>query len=181
MDELYQRALMAHPSDLMLNHDYAWSLTNQKRHADAIPYYRACIAIRPEVAGIWRCLGIALRETGKADESIAALEESSRRQPGHAATLVDLGISLLEAERIDDAVATLNEAIQLKPELAAAHGYLGRALQRKGQIKEALLSLEHARDLGKRDVSWPMPIETWIGECEGIRDALPTDGSLPVP
>ncbi len=167
MHELYQRALRTYPSDFMLNFDYALSLTYSKEWEKAIRYYMRCVAIRPDIGGVWRSLGIALRESGELTGAIDALNESIRRQPGHAATHVDLGISLTALERFDEAIAAFRDAIAINDRSAAAHGYLGVALMKSGRNDEALIQFKRCSQLAGRDTTWPLPVKEWIKECSG--------------
>ncbi|MBI5763501.1 MAG: protein kinase [Planctomycetes bacterium] len=166
---LYARALLIHPSDFMFTFDYAYTLMSVQRHVEAIPILHRCIAIRPRVGGIWRKLGIALRETGDPSGAVTAFEQSILHQPNHASTYVDLSIAHFQNRKWGDAAAAGREAVRLKPELAEAHVCLGKALhamQAEPEATEALTkALELARSL--QSVSGKPP-PAWVEECRQL-------------
>ncbi|HEY6564792.1 MAG TPA: protein kinase, partial [Pirellulaceae bacterium] len=89
-DEVFQMGRLQYPGDLMLNFDYAYMMAHQERWQEAIRYYSRCLAVRPDVPGIWRSLGVALRHTRELPASRQALERATLLEPDHAATHVDL-------------------------------------------------------------------------------------------
>ncbi|MEQ1826867.1 MAG: tetratricopeptide repeat protein, partial [Pirellula sp.] len=89
-DEIFHLAVSHYPSDFMLNYDFAYALVGQRRWPEAIRYFMRCVAIRPDVAGVWRALGNAFRENGELQRSQEALQRSIQLSPNHQPTLVDL-------------------------------------------------------------------------------------------
>lgn len=164
--ETFRKAVMLHPDDFMLNFDFAYQLMPAGRHREAVPYLHRCIAIRPNVGGVWRKLGVALREAGEPAEAIGALRESIRLQPGHAATFVDLGRSQKANGDAEGAIASFREAVRLKPNQAAGHGYLGQALLESGRLEEARIELKRCQELAAGDSSWKEPSAEWLKRCE---------------
>jgi serine/threonine-protein kinase len=165
MDDVYQRALLIHPTDFMLNFDYAWSLAAQGRWGEAITYYQRSLALRPTNGGVWRNLGLARRETGDLAKAIEALERSIEYQPDHAPTYVDLGLGRTAAGDHDGAIAAYRSAIELQPDYAIAYCWLGLALQGRGDLAEALEALERGHELGTAIPDWSHPSQAWIDEC----------------
>ncbi|MHC4219514.1 MAG: protein kinase domain-containing protein [Planctomycetota bacterium] len=173
MDDVYSRALTIHPTDFMLNFDYASSLAALDRWEEAIRYYHRSLALRPTNGGIWRNLGLALRATGDLDGAIDALDRSIEYQPDHAPTHVDLGLSRAAAGDRDAAIEAYRAAIGLEPDLAIAHCWLGRALQARGELTEALEALEHGHELGSGTPGWKHPSQAWIDECRRLLETSP--------
>jgi tetratricopeptide (TPR) repeat protein len=173
MDDVYRRAVSIHPTDFMLNFDYAWSLTHLGRWEEAIRYYHRALAIRPKNGGVWRNLGMALRKTGDLVGAIDALERSIEYQPDHAPTFVDLGLSRMAGGDPDAAIEAYRAAIELDPDLAVAHCWLGLALQDWGDLAEALEALERCHELGAGTPEWPHPSQAWIDECRRRLEAAP--------
>lgn len=163
---VYQRALRLHPDDFMLAFDAAYTQVPQKRWEEAIRCYHRAIALRPQTGGVWRALGIALREKGEVDAAIDALRHSIELQPAHAPTYVDLGLALEKRNSTRDAVDAYRAAVRIDPVLAIGYGRLGLALQSAGQLNEALEAFRRCHDLAKDDPSWTHPSQEWIRECE---------------
>lgn len=164
-DDVYRRALLVHPDDLILNYDYAFCMVHQQRWHEAIRQYERCLVVRPKTGGIWRSLGIALRETGDLAGSRRAFEQSLACQPGHAPTHVDLGVTLLRQDAFESAIGAFSEALQLKPGLAAARAWRGRALHLLRRFDEALADYEAAAEIVKKDPMWREPLDAWIEAC----------------
>jgi len=173
MDRLYQRALTQHPDDFMLNLDYALALshlgrTEPGRWKEAIGYFRAGLAIRPQTSGMWRWLGIAYRELADFQQAIAALNQAIDLQDDHAATWVDLGRAKAANGDADGAFESYRRAIDLDDGLAEAHCYFGLLLMEQGRLFEAYTSLQKGHQAGSKDPTWERehPSAKWLSECE---------------
>jgi Flp pilus assembly protein TadD len=100
-------------------------------------------------------LGQALRQTGDAAGSVAALQEAHRlnkvKADGQAATFaVSAGKSKLAAGDLAGAIASFREAVRLAPAQAEAHHQLALALEKSpapGAKAEARRHLAEARRL----------------------------------
>ncbi|MEM7557761.1 MAG: hypothetical protein AAF394_01435, partial [Planctomycetota bacterium] len=64
-DEVFRLALETHPQDVMLNYDYAMSLSSQNRNQEAIRIYHRCVALRPDIGGFWGSLAELLEKEGE--------------------------------------------------------------------------------------------------------------------
>ncbi len=164
-DDVYRRALLCHPDDTLLNHDYAWCLANQQRWQEAIRQYERCLVLRPQTGGIWRSMGRALREAGDLAGARRAFEQSLVHQPAHAATHVDLGITLLRQDQPEAAATSFAEAIRLLPSSAAARAWRGRALHLQQRFDEAMSEYAAAADGIRNDPTWQEPIDAWMEAC----------------
>ena len=121
MDDVYRRALDIHPTDFMLNFDYAWSLAHLGRWEEAMRYYHRALALRPNNSGVWRSLGVALWETGDLDGAIACLgaegvarirEKLARRLDGEGRLHVVSSESRLQARNLEAALARMEKLIR---------------------------------------------------------------------
>lgn len=74
-DRVFEIALEKYPHDLMLNHDYGYALYHQQRYQEATRMYHRCLAMRDDVAGLWKSLAATLE---KLDEKEAAEKARSR-------------------------------------------------------------------------------------------------------
>jgi Flp pilus assembly protein TadD len=92
----------------------------------------------------WKVLGTALKQMGKLNESLVALQKSVELNPQDAEAHNNLGITLQELGRLDEAEASYRKAIELKPDLAEAYNNLGNTLKEQGRLDEAEVSLRQA-------------------------------------
>src|SRR5262249_52461010 len=71
---LLRRAQGQHPGDFWLNHDLAYTLAAlpAPRLDEAVGYYRAALALRPDSPGVHLNLGYALHAKGDHDGAIAS-------------------------------------------------------------------------------------------------------------
>ncbi len=79
--DLLRRAQRAHPEDFWINHDLARSLMGAGKLEEAVRFYSAAVAIRPNSELALVALGEALRAAGRTEEA-AAYPRSRSRQPG---------------------------------------------------------------------------------------------------
>jgi tetratricopeptide (TPR) repeat protein/tRNA A-37 threonylcarbamoyl transferase component Bud32 len=142
--ELLRRIQSAYPADLWANHDLALELTTNGQPAEAVRYYTAALALRPDNPGIYLNRGKALKDAGEVDAAIADFRQSVVLAPQYATAHYNLGVALQEKGQRDKAIAAYREAIRLKPNLASAHNNLGTALRDKGQLNEAIAAFREA-------------------------------------
>ena len=81
------------PGDFWLNHTLAIQLRSEPR--EAIPFYRAALALQPESPGLLLDLGKVLCESGQFDEAIAIYNRALRLKPDFAAAYNNLGVALV--------------------------------------------------------------------------------------
>ena len=92
----------------------------------------------------WKVLGALLKQTGRAIDSLIAMQKSVQLAPQDAEAHSNLGTTLQELDRLDEALASYNQAIALKPDFAEAHSNLGNTLKELGRLDEALASYTQA-------------------------------------
>jgi tetratricopeptide (TPR) repeat protein len=145
--------LRRHPADFWLNHDLAVALTkvNPPELDEAIGYFRAASALRPESPGVHVNLGLALALKGRLDEAIDECREALRLKKDYATAHNNLGIGLYAKGRLDEAVAECQEAIRIKKDYPEAHNHLGIALRAKGRTDEAITEYREAIRLQKNN------------------------------
>ena len=165
--DLFRRSLAARPAQPHVQANLGNALDALGRHEEAIAAYRAALALQPDhpdartnlgltqiAAGRaqeacetlarptngpgWSALGRALREAGRLDEAVAALETAATLRPDHLPTLHALGVTLRLHGRADAAAELLQRAVALHPGAAQTHYVLGHCLHDLGRIAEAL-------------------------------------------
>ena len=147
-ERVLRRAQARHTGDVWINYDLARVLERLNRRADAIRFYTAARALRPETA---HELAHALAGRGESDEAIEVFRDLARLRPkmgrhlGCLATeLIGRGRSKEAAAALEQAVAAHREAIRLKPDDAIAHNNLGLALDEQGKLDEAVAEYREA-------------------------------------
>jgi serine/threonine-protein kinase len=143
---LLRRAQRQRPDDFWVNLTLASALRDLRpaQLEEAIGFYRAAVALRPQSPGALLNLGVALEGKGRWDEAIACYEDAIRLKPDYAEAHTGLGKALAEKGKVDEAIACHKEAIRLKPALAEAHNNLGLALGKKGEVNEGIACYKQA-------------------------------------
>jgi tetratricopeptide (TPR) repeat protein len=113
----------------------------------AIRFYTAALALRPNSSAVYNYLGVALRAAGDLEGAIACYKKALDLDPRRARAFTNLGIALHEKRELDAAIASFHKALELDPKDAMAHYHLGTALQTQGKLAEALACYRKALDL----------------------------------
>jgi serine/threonine protein kinase/Tfp pilus assembly protein PilF len=133
----WRRAQAEHPADFWLNFDLATALRNTNP-AEAIGFYRAALAIRPESSAVYNNLGNLLRREKKVAEAIGAYHKAIKLDPKLAFAYNGLGNALRELQKLPEALAAYHKAIELDPEFALAYSNLSMVLRDQKQLPEAI-------------------------------------------
>ncbi len=170
-EAVLRRAAQRHPRDVWINYDLARSLDKLAKREEAIRYYTAARALRPETA---HELAHTMGYKGESDEEIAILEDLTRLRPGSGRHLGCLGRAL-ETQGHPDAAATLEaavkangEAVRLRPNDAYAHFSLGFALRVQGKLEPAIEEYRKAIEIQPNDATFH----------DNLCDALGRQGKL---
>ncbi|HJT76627.1 MAG TPA: tetratricopeptide repeat protein, partial [Gemmataceae bacterium] len=142
--ELLRRTQRAYPADLWANHALAMELLGDGHPAEAVRYFTAALALRPENPGIYLNRSGALKQAGEVDAAIADCWQSLTLAPQYAVAHYNLGIALNAQGRRDEAIAEFREALRINKDYAQAHVNLGNALQDKGRLDEAIAEFRAA-------------------------------------
>ena len=165
-NDIIVAALHRHPSDVMLNFDRGYSLAHQQRWQEALRMYSRAIALRPDAAGIWQMMGIALEKVDELENAREAFERACELEDDYGPTWVNLGNVLLKLERADEAQTAGQRAIELTPDHPSGYGVVGRALMQQEKYQEALPILEKCDEVRVNDRRWQKPSKQWIAECK---------------
>jgi serine/threonine-protein kinase len=111
---------------------------------EAVRYYTAALALRPDSAGTHTNLGAALYDQGKWAEAAAEFRETLRLKPDAELAHFNLGNALRQQGQLPEAVAEYKTALHLKPDYPEAHCGLGVALETQGKQAEALAEFREA-------------------------------------
>lgn len=141
---LLERAQRAHPSDFWITSLLGNTLWKQNRLAEAIEYFRAAVALRPDTMVSHYNLGRALGTAGRIEEAAEALREAVRADPGAADPWKSLGLALGQLGEYDEAARMLLRGYEQDPEDAAAASLAGLYLARASRFEESIAWHEQA-------------------------------------
>ncbi len=117
------------------------------RNADAARVYQEIVLIRPDLAGGYGNLGLALFRMGRFAEAAVAQEQALRLQPDFPEAANNLGNALAGLGRWEEAVTAHLRALALRPAYPEARSNLARALGKLNRHLEAVEQLLAAIDL----------------------------------
>jgi superkiller protein 3 len=127
-----------HPGDFWLNFYLGQLLSRQEKGRDeAVGYYRAALAVRPNTPAIHVNLGVALAAKGKREEAIPCFRRALALDPKSVPAYLHLGKVHQELGKMDEAIACFRAAIALAPDYTQAHSALGGAMVAVGKLAEA--------------------------------------------
>jgi serine/threonine protein kinase/tetratricopeptide (TPR) repeat protein len=142
--ELLRTIQRAYPADLWANHDLAIELARNGRPGEAVRYFTAALALRPDRPLLYRDRALALVEAGEPDAALADHRQCVELAPQHAWAHVILGNALRAKGRPEEAIAEYREALRLKPDIAGAHLDIGVTLSDLGRLGEGIAECREA-------------------------------------
>jgi tetratricopeptide (TPR) repeat protein len=134
----------AHPHNFWANHHLARELERNGRPAEAVRYYTAALAVRPNNAGTYLNRGIALRKAREWDGAVADLHQALTLAPLFAAAHNELFATLKSRGDVDGTLTACRRAVDLLPEHAPSYLNLGIALDDKGDVEGAITAYRRA-------------------------------------
>jgi serine/threonine-protein kinase len=152
-ESVLRKAHVRHPRDLWVNLALANVLWRLERLDEAIRFYTAARAIRPESAG---GLAVTLEQRGDIDEAIAVWCNMLALRPGYGRLYRLGGVmqghdpSPEVAVALEPAVAAFREAARSKPDDVEAHLSLALTLMLQGKLAEAIAEFRIVKAL-----PWP--------------------------
>src|SRR5262249_22146938 len=115
---------------------------------EAIGYYRAALALRPQSTVAWTNLGAALGNQGKLAEAEAAAREAIRLQGDNGLAHLNLSFYLNRQGRYAEAEAVCHDYIQrIRPDYHRIYLNLSVALENLGDLKGAKAACDRAISL----------------------------------
>jgi serine/threonine-protein kinase len=144
-----RRVQLAHEDDFWANFSLGATISSTGgAPAEAVRYFQAALALRPNAAVVHNNLGTALQEVGLTDEAIERYRKAIRLDPRFAQAHTNLGGALHTRAVLGpakqaralyaEAVTHLRKALRLDPEDGRAHNNLGVVLAELGRLDEAI-------------------------------------------
>jgi FkbM family methyltransferase len=133
-------------------HGRGLALLGEGRLQDAAAYLEDAARLGCHLKGtaasaIQLNLGVALAQTGRLDEAIAAFKKAAEHNPDSHLTHANLGLAYIQAQRYAEAADALASAARLDSTSADVHNHLGIALAQLGRDDEAAREYSKAIEL----------------------------------
>jgi serine/threonine-protein kinase len=149
-EALLRAAQERRPGDFWVNYSLAHTLS-QKRAGEALGYYRAALAVRPDSPFVLNDLGNALLVQGKVAEAVRAYRRALALAPKLPQIHTCLGVALVAQGKVAAGVKAHRRAIALDAKFAPAHNNLGLALKAQGNLASAVRAYRCAIDLDPKE------------------------------
>ena len=130
------------PSQEQLNNLIKYYQTGQYKDAEKLA--SSLTEKFPKHTFSWKVLSAVLKQTGKINEALIAMQRSIRLSPQDAEAHSNLGVTLQELGKLDEAEQSLRQAIKIKPDFVEAHYNMGVIFQELGKLDEAEQSFRQA-------------------------------------
>jgi Flp pilus assembly protein TadD len=145
---LLRQAQREHPDDFWLTFELGWHSGPE----EAIRFYSAALAAKPENAATRYFLGRALWRHGKRDEAIAEFRKVFEVNPEYVQAHNDVAWLLTTCPEPSSrnprwAVELASKAVELIPEESSQWNTLGVAHYRAGNLQEAIAALNKSEQL----------------------------------
>jgi serine/threonine-protein kinase len=169
-----RQAQRQYPDDFWINTTLAWAVGAAKPPdvAEAVRYYSAALALRPNSAAVLYNLGTNLCRLGRCPDAVPLLERCVELRPEFAQAHTNLGTALSETGRLPEGVEAHRAALRLQPDLVEAHNNLGHNLARLGRRAEAAASYRRAIALRPGQAVFHANLGAVVAEAGDLAAAL---------
>jgi serine/threonine protein kinase/tetratricopeptide (TPR) repeat protein len=142
----------SHPGDLFANLVVAQQMQGVKNWPEAIRYYQAAIAIKPNCAVAHNGLAFSMLSTKRYPEAISECRECIRFDPQAADPHEILGMALSKTDQMNEGLEEMRAAIRLDPTSGGRIATLGQALGMAHRDAEAAVAFQQAIVLDPKSV-----------------------------
>ncbi len=149
--QLLGEASRREPGNFWLNVEMGVGLVLEDRHRDAVAYYRAALAVRPDNARTYLGLGEALWNAGQTDEALAAYRRMAELAPGNRSTFFLLVRDLAQSARWVEAQDECRRAFDADPTDYLPPYTLAQFLVQQQRDEDAIVLLRKAAGTGVRN------------------------------
>jgi serine/threonine protein kinase/Flp pilus assembly protein TadD len=141
-----------YPGDFWVNHmlGFLFLKMGPPHREEAVRYFTAAVALRPDSPGSHLNLGNALNKMGRLDEAIDACRTAIRLKPDYSGPHNVLGAALYKQGKVSAAEREFRRAIALDPKYAPVHDNLGGVLLLQGKRRKAVRAFRRAIALDPR-------------------------------
>jgi serine/threonine-protein kinase len=131
------------PMDFWANFTLGLALS-ERTPVEAIRYYQAALAIRPQAAVVHLDLGRALAASNRIDDAIVHYRRAIDIDPTFSHAITDLGLALSQEGMLTEALELTRQAVRLDTASARNHNNVGDVLARMELEDEALAEFQQA-------------------------------------
>src|SRR5262249_5858862 len=121
---LLTAAQRRYTDDFWLNFTLGNALSDAKRPGEAVGYYPAALALRPEASVAYTNLGVALSAQGDVAGALACYRKALELGPKSVLARYNLGVVLSRQGDTKGAIACFEKALELDPKNALVHSNL---------------------------------------------------------
>src|ERR1700758_2008382 len=122
-------------------------LRARKLYLDAVDYYQAALARKPNNAAIYNKIGIAELLMQRWQESRKSFEHAIKADPQYSDAYNNLGVIYYIGKKYDKAIDNYNKAIHLRDDAASYYSNLGAALFSKKEFEKSVIAYQRALNL----------------------------------
>jgi len=148
-----ERVQRENPGDFWANFTLADAYWQRDVYGEAIRYYQAALAVRPNAPVAQSNLGMALAAAGMQDDAIFHFRQAIALDPGFGHAHYSLGLSLKGEHQLPEALAQLLRAQQIDPSVPDTAYNVGLALNELGRPGEAIVQFRTALRLRPGDLN----------------------------
>jgi tetratricopeptide (TPR) repeat protein len=130
---LWRHTLAREPRSLIASNNVGTQLLDDRRYAEAIPYFQRVIEIDRDLPEPYLNLGNALDASGEHARAAVYWQMALERDPRNLVALHNLAVARLNAGRLDEAEALLVQALDVEPRHQPSLEKLARLYQRQGR------------------------------------------------
>ena len=142
-----------HPGDFWLNLYVGRTLRHVKRHAEALGYLRAAVALRPDAAVARLRLADSLRDNKDLQAGIAELRRAIELDPALPIAHYNLAAMLRDTKDRTGAIEEYRRTLELDPTFPQAHMRLGSLLVESRDLTGAIAAFGQAAMLDPRSAN----------------------------
>jgi serine/threonine-protein kinase len=172
--EVVERARLRRPDSFWLNFDLAdcYSRREPPRLEEAVRYFTAAAALRPQSGLALGRLGAALHARGDTDGAMRCYRTAISRDPRDAINHYNLGKAWYDKKEYDAAIRAYRDAIDCDPDLTAARHNLGIAFYVKGDHDKAIRTFRDGLAVAPKDAGLHTVLGMVLEEKGETREAL---------
>jgi tetratricopeptide (TPR) repeat protein len=171
--DLHRRIVTGYLGDFWANHNFAFNLQDGKSQ-EAVRYYTAALALRPDNPGVCVNRAAALRAAQELEAAILDLRRAVMLAPKYAVAHSNLGLALQAKGDLAGAKAAFAKAIEANPQPKTANALtgLGANLMRQGDVPGAIDLLRKAATLDPKNHNASFYLSEALGRLGKWKEAI---------